>query len=100
MMGLHFERLESRGVVTVGGEDRNTFLQGLISNDIDRVSADRAIWAALLTPQGKYLHDFFVAAIGETIHLDCEGARLMDLGKRLHAAAVMVSAIPTHGCQR
>ncbi|MDD9902234.1 MAG: folate-binding protein [Rhodospirillaceae bacterium] len=84
MTGLYFERLESRGVVTVGGEDRNTFLQGLISNDIDRVSADRAIWAALLTPQGKYLHDFFVAAIGETIHLDCEGARLMDLGKRLH----------------
>ena len=84
MTDLRFERLESRGVVTVGGEDRGTFLQGLISNDVDRVAADRTIWAALLTPQGKYLHDFFVSAIGDTLYLDCEGERLMDLGKRLH----------------
>jgi len=75
--------LEDRGLVTVGGEDRADFLQGLISNDIEKVSPDRAIWAALLTPQGKYLHDFFVADIGGVFHLDCEGARLMDLGQRL-----------------
>ena len=50
--------LEDRGLVTVGGEDSADFLQGLISNDIKKVSPDRAIWAALLTPQGKYLHDF------------------------------------------
>ena len=84
MTGLSYQRLDSRGVVTVGGEDRNAFLQGLISNDINRVAADRTIWAALLTPQGKYLHDFFVATIGATLFLDCEGERLMDLGKRLH----------------
>jgi len=84
MAVLGFERLESRGIVSVGGEDRTTFLQGLISNDIDRVAVDRAIWAALLTPQGKYLHDFFVAGIDETLYLDCESDRLMDLGKRLH----------------
>ena len=84
MAVLRFERLESRGILSVGGEDRTTFLQGLISNDIDRVAVDRAIWAALLTPQGKYLHDFFVAGIDETLYLDCESDRLMDLGKRLH----------------
>ena len=84
MAVLGFERLESRGILSVGGEDRTTFLQGLISNDIDRVAVDRAIWAALLTPQGKYLHDFFVAGIDETLYLDCESDRLMDLGKRLH----------------
>lgn len=84
MAVLSFERLESRGILSVGGEDRTTFLQGLISNDIDRVAVDRAIWAALLTPQGKYLHDFFVAGIDETLYLDCESDRLMDLGKRLH----------------
>ncbi|MEC9153422.1 MAG: folate-binding protein [Pseudomonadota bacterium] len=84
MAVLGFERLESRGILSVGGEDRTTFLQGLISNDIDRVAVDRAIWAALLTPQGKYLHDFFVAGIDATLYLDCESDRLMDLGKRLH----------------
>ena len=73
----------SRGLVTVGGPDRAEFLQGLISNDIRRVAPDRAIWAALLTPQGKYLHDFFVTEIGERFFLDCERERLMDLGQRL-----------------
>lgn len=84
MTDCRFERLGSRGVLTVGGKDRKSFLQGLISNDIERVAADRAIWAALLTPQGKYLHDFFVIEIGELLYLDCESERLMDLGKRLH----------------
>lgn len=84
MTNLYFERLASRGVVTVGGEDRKTFLQGLISNDIERVSSERAIWAALLTPQGKYLHDFFVIELDGTFFLECESERLMDLGKRLH----------------
>jgi hypothetical protein len=84
MSDCSFERLASRGVLTVGGEDRRSFLQGLISNDIDRAAADHAIWAALLTPQGKYLHDFFVIEIGDTLYLDCESERLMDLGKRLH----------------
>ena len=79
-----YVQLAGRGLVTVAGRDRNAFLQGLISNDIERVSADRAIWAALLTPQGKYLHDFFIVGIGDTLYLDCEAERLMDLGKRLH----------------
>ncbi len=84
MTDRSFERLGSRGVVTVGGRDRKSFLQGVISNDIEHVAADRAIWAALLTPQGKYLHDFFVIEIDDTLYLDCESERLMDLGKRLH----------------
>lgn len=75
--------LDARGLITIGGSDRRTFLQGLISNDIDQVGADRAIWAALLTAQGKYLHDFFVVEIDDVLYLDCEAARLMDLGQRL-----------------
>ena len=75
--------LGSRGLVTVGGADRVAFLQGLISNDIRRVGPDRAIWAALLTPQGKYLHDFFICEIGGAFLLDCERERMMDLGQRL-----------------
>ncbi|NKB60057.1 MAG: folate-binding protein [Alphaproteobacteria bacterium] len=79
-----YEQLGNRGVVTIAGEDRKAFLQGLISNDIEKIAADRAIWSALLTPQGKYLHDFFVVEIGDTLYLDCEADRLMDFGKRLH----------------
>lgn len=84
MTERNYEQLGNRGVVTIAGEDRKAFLQGLISNDIERVAADRAIWSALLTPQGKYLHDFFIVEIADTFYLDCEADRLMDFGKRLH----------------
>ena len=75
--------LDSRAVLTVGGEDRTDFLQGLISNDIGQVAPDTAIWAALLTPQGKYLHDFFIAEMNSLYFLDCEAQRIVDLGQRL-----------------
>ena len=74
---------EERGLVGVAGEDRTAFLQGLVSNDVRSVAPDRAVYAALLTPQGRYLHDFFIAAIGETLYLDCEAARRDDLRRRL-----------------
>ncbi len=77
--------LEERGVVSVGGPEAGPFLQGLISNDIERVTAERAVYAALLTPQGKFLHDFFVLRHGDDYLLDCEGPRTGDLGRRLMA---------------
>jgi len=85
MTGPFYTILAQRGVITVGGADRHGFLQGLVSNDVTRVDAEHALWSAFLTPQGKYLHDFFMIAIGEVLHLDCEGGdRLMDFGRRLH----------------
>ena len=75
--------LEERGLITIGGTDRRSFLQGLISNDIDLAGPQQAIWAALLSAQGKYLHDFFIIEIGNQFYIDCEAARLMDLGQRL-----------------
>ncbi len=78
-----FVELTHRGVLAVSGADARGFLQGLISNDINKVGPDRAIYAAFLTPQGKYLHDFFIAQIGDRLMIDCEGARLDDLVRRL-----------------
>ena len=73
----------ARGLLLLTGEDRSSFLQGLVSNDVRKLGATNAIWAALLTPQGKYLHDFFVAALGDGWLIDGEGARIADLKKRL-----------------
>jgi len=76
--------LDDRGVLAVEGPDGRSFLQGLISNDVEKVSAERAIWAALLTPQGKFLHEFFIFnPEPEVLLLDCEAVRLADLKKRL-----------------
>jgi folate-binding protein YgfZ len=63
--------LPGRGVVEVTGADRAAFLQGLVSNDVTRAAPGVAVWAALLTPQGKYLADFFVFAEGKRLLLDC-----------------------------
>jgi folate-binding protein YgfZ len=75
--------LPSRALLTVGGEDRRSFLQGLVSNDVMRVSPERVVWAALLTAQGKFLHEFFIAEIGDVFYLECEAARRDDLKRRL-----------------
>jgi len=65
-------RLAERGVIEVAGEDRVAFLQGLVSNDVTQAVPGRAVWAALLTPQGKYLADFFIIADGDVLLLECE----------------------------
>ena len=75
--------LPNRGVVVVTGEDRIVFLQGLVTNDVSRVTEDTAVYACLLGPQGRFLHDFFIIADGERLLLDCEADRRDDLMKRL-----------------
>lgn len=52
--------LAERGVVKVAGEDARGFLNGLATNDIGKVTPGAARFAALLTPQGKIIVDFFV----------------------------------------
>jgi folate-binding protein YgfZ len=78
-----FVILEERGVLAVSGPDRTSFLQGLVSNDVGKLASDRALYAALLTAQGKYLHDFMLIEYGDAICLDGEAARLADLKWRL-----------------
>ena len=75
--------LPERGVISVEGDDRVAFLQGLVSNDIEAVSLGRAVWAALLTPQGKWLADFFVFADANALLLDCESQQIPMLIQRL-----------------
>ena len=75
--------LEDRGVLAISGPDARSYLQALVSNDMDKVSGTRAIYATLLTPQGKFLHDFFISLLDETLLFDCEGARIDDLERRL-----------------
>jgi tRNA-modifying protein YgfZ len=75
--------LPARGVVAVSGEDRVGFLQGLVSNDVALAAPGRAVWAALLTPQGKWLADFFILSDGERLLMDCERAQVSFLVQRL-----------------
>jgi hypothetical protein len=78
-----FEVNPDRAVVGIGGEDRVAFLQGLVSNDVRRVSEERALYAALLTPQGKFAHDMMLVGDGVRYLVDVESARRAALLQRL-----------------
>jgi folate-binding protein YgfZ len=75
--------LEDRSVISVKGPEARSFLQGLISNDMEACGPGRAIYAALLTPQGKILFEFFVTEQDGRFLVDCATSRVSDLTKRL-----------------
>ncbi len=80
-------RLPERGVLAVAGDDRVSFLQGLVSNDVAAAQPGRAVWAALLTAQGKWLADFFIladpGADAGRLLLDCERGQIEMIRARL-----------------
>jgi folate-binding protein YgfZ len=75
--------LSSRGVLEVAGADRVSFLNGLVSNEVSLAVPGRAVWAALLSPQGRYLTDFFILADQERLLLDAPLQAVADLQRRL-----------------
>lgn len=87
MTGAMASALSRRGVLKVGGPEARSFLQGLVTNNVELAGVDKAVYAALLTPQGKFLFDFFIVADPadpEALLLDCDGARADALLKRLN----------------
>jgi folate-binding protein YgfZ len=75
--------LVDRAVLRLSGEDVRGFLQGLVTNDLDALAADRPLWAGLLTAQGKALFDFILWADGEDVLIDCEAVQADALARRL-----------------
>lgn len=74
--------MAERRIYEITGADREHFLQGLVSNDVRRLK-DGPVYAALLTPQGKYLADFLLVPRGETILLDIDARIAEATVKRL-----------------
>ncbi|HTN98561.1 MAG TPA: folate-binding protein [Nordella sp.] len=77
------QKLASRAVIAVSGEDARDFLQNLVTADIEGLKPGEATYAALLQPQGKILFDFFVLAEAGRYVIDCSAAQKADLLKRL-----------------
>ncbi len=69
----------TRQIIRLTGEDRVPFLQGLVTNDVTRAPC----WAAILTPQGKYLADFLVIPDGDALLIDVDARLSDDLIRRL-----------------
>ncbi len=64
--------LEDRGLISVSGDDAKSFLQNIITNDIEKVNHSQTIFSALLTPQGKYLFEFFLIKSKDGYLIDCD----------------------------
>lgn len=74
--------MPERTVLSIGGDDRVHFLQGLVTNDVTK--ADGAIiYTALLTPQGKFVADFFVIGETDRLLIDVATSHAQTLGQRL-----------------
>lgn len=95
----HASLLPSRAVLRIGGADARKFLQGLITNDIDKAQGGEAVHAGLLSPQGKILFDFFAVPAGDGLLIDVAEDKAGEFMKRLGfyrlRAAVEIAAAPS-----
>lgn len=71
-----------RTVLCISGDDRVSFLQGLVTNDVEK-AAGGIIYTALLTPQGKFIADFFVIGETDRLLIDVAASHAQKLGQRL-----------------
>lgn len=90
---------QARSLFEITGPDAETFLQGLITNDVGRIG-DGMIYSAILTPQGKYLADFFLSRHCDGILLDVDETLAPGLVARLGMyklrADVTISPVALH----
>jgi len=73
---------DDRTVLKISGADRISFLQGLISNNV-QANQKGLVYAALLSPQGKYLFDFFIFQTDDALYLDVQTSVAALLAQRL-----------------
>lgn len=77
-------RLADRAVLAIAGADSRPFLQGLLTQDVDRLAPDRPLYAGLLSPQGKALFDMLLfAGAGDSVLVDVAADRAAALARRL-----------------
>ncbi|RWO27954.1 folate-binding protein YgfZ [Mesorhizobium sp.] len=81
---MPFAQLKDRALVSVSGPDAESFLQNILTTDLDALAAGEAKPGALLTPQGKILFDFLISRAGENLfRLECRSDISDDFIRRL-----------------
>ncbi len=76
--------LNDRSILEISGEDRKKFLQGLITNDINKATEKKLIYSVMLNATGRFLYDFFIFEIGEKLVVDCFAARRDEILQKLN----------------
>ena len=75
--------LEDRGFIQINRPDAKDFLQNIVTNDIEKVTSSSTIFSSILTPQGKYLFEFFVLELKDGYLLECEKKSTAEIIKLL-----------------
>ena len=76
--------LEDRGFIQVKGVEAKDFLQNIVTNDVEKVTNESTVFSSILTPQGKYLFDFFMIKLGENYLIECEKKSTEEIIKLLN----------------
>lgn len=72
-----------RALIEISGKDRKQFIQGLITNDINQLNQQPLIYAAMLTPNGRFLYDFFIFESADSLMIDCFKERAEEIIRKL-----------------
>jgi len=75
--------LDDRGFIQVNGPEAKDFLQNIITNDLEKVTSKSTVFSSILTPQGKYLFEFFVLKLKDSYLLECEKKSTTEIIKLL-----------------
>ena len=80
---MRFVHLKDRSLISLSGVDTFSFLQGIVTNDIDVLRAGEPCYSAILSPQGKIICDFTLIMDHNRVLLDCHLIRQEELVQRL-----------------
>lgn len=75
----NYIELKDSAFFEINGIDKNTFLQGLITNDINKCTQYKSIYSAFLSPQGKFIADFFILNLGSSFLFETRKKFIDDL---------------------
>ena len=76
--------LEDRGFIQITGLEAKDFLQNIVTNDVEKVTSNSTVFSSILTPQGKYLFEFFVLKLKDSYLLECEKKSSAEIIKLLN----------------
>ena len=64
--------LDDRGFIKINGDEAKSFLQNIVTNDIEKIADKLTLFSSIFTPQGKYLYEFFILKFEDGYLLECE----------------------------
>ena len=76
--------LDDRGFIKINGEEAKSFLQNIVTNDIEKITDNLTLFSSIFTPQGKYLYEFFIYKTKDKYLLECEKEIVFDVIKTLN----------------